>query len=56
VRGRGRGDLLVPVVVDTPTELDPEVEETLRRIAELRGEAVAPADRGFFSRIKSAFS
>lgn len=56
VRGRGRGDLLVPVVVDTPTELEPEVEEALRHIAEVRGEAVAPADRGFFSRIKSAFS
>ena len=56
VRGRGRGDLLVSVVVDTPTDLEPEVEEALRRIAEVRGEDVAPADRGFFSRIRSAFS
>jgi molecular chaperone DnaJ len=56
VRGRGRGDLLVQVVVDTPTDLDPEVEGLLRQIAEARGEAVAPEDRGFFSRIKSAFS
>lgn len=56
VRGRGRGDLLVQVVVDTPVDLEPEVEEALRRVAELRGDDVAPADRGFFSRIKSAFS
>ncbi|HRW39606.1 MAG: molecular chaperone DnaJ [Acidimicrobiales bacterium] len=56
VRGRGRGDLLVAAVVDTPTDLDTEVEEALRRIAELRGEDVAPAERGFLSRIKSAFT
>ena len=54
--GRGRGDLLVAAVVDTPTDLDTEVEEALRRIAELRGEDVAPAERGFLSRIKSAFT
>jgi molecular chaperone DnaJ len=56
VRGRGRGDLLVQVVVDTPVDLDPEVEEALRQVAALRDEEVAPADRGFFSRIKSAFT
>ena len=55
VRGRGRGDVLVQVVVDTPTELEPEVEDLLRQVAEARGEEVAPADRGFLSRIKSAF-
>ncbi|WP_426572238.1 molecular chaperone DnaJ [Aquihabitans sp. McL0605] len=55
VRGRGRGDLLVQVIVDTPLDLEPEVEEALRQIATARGEDVAPADRGFFSRIKSAF-
>ncbi|MGN6695825.1 MAG: molecular chaperone DnaJ [Aquihabitans sp.] len=55
VRGRGRGDLLVEVVVDTPVDLEPEVEDALRQIAAARGEDVAPADKGFFSRIKSAF-
>ena len=54
-RGRARGDLLVQVWVDTPTDLDKESEELLRRVAELRGEEVAPAETGFFSRIKSAF-
>jgi molecular chaperone DnaJ len=55
VRGRGRGDLLVQIVVDTPVELEPEVEEAFRRIAEQRGEPVAPPDKGFLSRVKSAF-
>lgn len=55
VRGRGRGDLMVRVVVDTPIDLDQEAEEALRAIAAIRGEDVAPPDKGFMSRIKSAF-
>jgi molecular chaperone DnaJ len=55
VEGRGRGDLLVQVVVDTPDDLGREEEELLRRLAELRGEDVAPADTGFFAKIRSAF-
>jgi molecular chaperone DnaJ len=55
VQGRGRGDLVVHVVVDVPEKLTDEQEELLRRFAELRGEAVAPADEGFFSRLRSAF-
>jgi molecular chaperone DnaJ len=55
VEGRGRGDLLVQVVVDTPTEVDKDEEELLRRLAELRGDAVAPPETGFFSKVRSAF-
>jgi molecular chaperone DnaJ len=55
VRGRGRGDVVVHVVVDTPTELTKEHEELLRRIAAERGEAVAPPDAGLLSKIRSAF-
>ena len=55
LEGRGRGDLLVQVVVDTPEDLTPEQEELLRRFATARGDEVAPADTGFFARIKSAF-
>jgi len=43
------------VVVDTPKELSPEEEDLLRQLADVRGEAVAPPDTGFFSRIRSAF-
>jgi molecular chaperone DnaJ len=55
LEGRGRGDLLVQVVVDTPEDLSPAEEELLRQLAAARGEEVAPADSGFFARIKSAF-
>jgi len=55
VEGRGRGDLLVRISVDTPTDVSREEEELVRQLAELRGEPVAPPDTGFLSRIKSAF-
>jgi molecular chaperone DnaJ len=55
LQGRGRGDLLIQVVVETPTDLDEEEAELLRRLAELRGDEVAPPDSGFFSKLKSAF-
>ena len=55
VEGRGRGDLIVQVVVDTPKDVSADEEELLRRLAELRGDAVAPPDTGFFSKIRSAF-
>ncbi|MCU1353068.1 MAG: dnaJ [Acidimicrobiales bacterium] len=56
VRGRGRGDVLVHAVVDTPVDLEPEAEELLRQLAAARGEEVGSADRGLMSRIRSAFS
>ncbi|MGI9623268.1 MAG: molecular chaperone DnaJ [Acidimicrobiales bacterium] len=53
---RGRGDLIVRAIVDTPSPRSDEEEELLRRIAELREEEVAPADAGWLKRIRSAFS
>ena len=55
LRGRGRGDLLVRLEVEVPQRLGAEEAELLRKLAELRGEEVAPPDEGFFSRLKSAF-
>jgi molecular chaperone DnaJ len=55
VEGRGRGDLLVTLVVDTPTELSPVEEDLLRRLAEERGDEVAPPGQGLLSRLRSAF-
>jgi molecular chaperone DnaJ len=52
---RARGDLLVTVVVDVPTELSEDEEELVRRLAELRGDAVAPPPTGLMSRLRSAF-
>ncbi len=53
--GGSRGDLLVQVVVDTPTDLSKEQEELLRLLATARGEDVAPPDTGFLARVRSAF-
>jgi molecular chaperone DnaJ len=57
----GRGDLVVTVVVDTPTRLDPRQEELLRELAAIRGEEkpdgnLSPGDRpSVFGRIRDAF-
>lgn len=52
LQGRGRGDLLVHVRVETPTDLTEEQEELLRRFAELRGEQVAEPAEGFLGKLK----
>jgi molecular chaperone DnaJ len=52
---RSRGDLLIDLVVDVPTELSEDEEELIRRLAELRGEEVAPAPSGLISKLRSAF-
>jgi molecular chaperone DnaJ len=49
---RGRGDLVVKVVVDTPTDLTPAQEELLRRFAAERGEEVHPPEEGLLSRLR----
>jgi molecular chaperone DnaJ len=55
VRGRGRGDLRIRYVVRTPTDLSDEEEELYRRLAELRGDAVAAPKGGVVGRIREAF-
>ena len=55
LQGRGLGDLIVTVVVDTPDDLSKEQEELLRRLADMRGESVAPPEAGLMSKLRSAF-
>jgi molecular chaperone DnaJ len=50
LRGRGRGDLIVVVYVETPKKVDKQVEDLLRQLAELEGAKVTPAKRSFFAR------
>ena len=57
----GRGDLVVNVVVETPTRLDPRQEELLRELAAIRGEEaptgqVRAAHKGMFGRLRDAFN
>ncbi|KAA1423656.1 molecular chaperone DnaJ [Mumia zhuanghuii] len=60
LRGVGRGDLLVRVVVETPTKLDERQRELLGQLATERGEERVEAEfaaphRGVFGRIRDAF-
>ena len=57
----GRGDLVVNVVVETPTRLDPRQEELLRELAAIRGEEaptgqVRASHKGMFGRLRDAFN
>jgi molecular chaperone DnaJ len=60
LRGTGRGDLVVRVVVETPSRLDERQEELLRELAALRdeespdGRAHAP-QKSVFNRLRDAF-
>ena len=55
LQARGRGDLIVTVVVDTPDVLTQEQEDLLRQFALLRGEPVAEAEAGLMSKLRGAF-
>ena len=57
----GRGDLVVGIVVETPTRLDPRQEELLTELAAIRGEEqptaqVRPGNKSVFGRIRDAFN
>ncbi|MGI9596122.1 MAG: molecular chaperone DnaJ [Acidimicrobiales bacterium] len=57
LRNRGRGDLVLTLIVDTPTDLSPQQEELLRLLAKERGEEVKdPGEDGILGRFKSKFS
>jgi molecular chaperone DnaJ len=54
-RGGRKGDLLVQVVVETPTQLTPEQEQVFRRLAELEKTQVSGPRKGFFGKLKDLF-
>jgi molecular chaperone DnaJ len=57
LRGRGRGDLYVHIVVETPTDLDEAQRGLLTSLAESRGEHLeAVSGDGLFSKLRSALS
>ncbi len=61
LRGVGRGDLVVTLVVETPTRLDARQTELLRELAELRGEeapegSLRDGGTSVFGRIRNAFN
>jgi len=56
LRGRGRGDLVIRLVVETPTDLDDEQRALLVHLAELRGEHLDPPEPGLLARLRGVFS
>jgi len=52
VQGRGIGDQLVRVVVETPTSLTKKQKELLEEFAKLSGENEHPMTKGFFDTVK----
>ena len=61
LRGSGRGQLGVTLLVQTPTRLDDEQRDLLRQFAELRDETRAEVtvqkhSRGVFGRLRDAFA
>ena len=55
VRGRGRGDLVVHVLVETPKKLTKRQEELFRELAEIEQKHVAPQRKSFLDQLKGWF-
>ncbi len=53
VKGRGRGDLIVTVTIDIPTELSKEQRDLLKEYAEVSDISI---EKGFFEKVKDSFS
>ena len=55
LRGYGQGDEYVKIIVETPTNLNEEQKELLRKFAESRGENLDPLSRSFMKKVKKFF-
>lgn len=55
LQGRGRGDLVTEIVVETPTKLTARQKELLCEFRETETGEECPESQGFFARLKSAF-
>jgi molecular chaperone DnaJ len=55
LQGRGRGDMVIEIAVETPTRLTARQKELLRELQETETGDECPGSKGFFERIKEAF-
>ncbi len=53
--GHGRGDQLVRVTVETPTQLTREQRDLLERFAQLSGEETHPQSKSFLEKVRELF-
>lgn len=56
VHGRGKGDLLVKIFVETPAHLSDKQKELLKQFGELESPANQPKQKGFLDKIKGLFN
>ena len=56
LNGRGRGDEVVEVIVETPRQLTPRQEELLRELAEIEHDRVSPRRKSFFEKLRDYFT
>ncbi len=54
-RYRGRGNLVVQVLIEVPQTLTPEHEAALRHLAEIENTHVSPTRKSFFEKLKEWF-
>jgi molecular chaperone DnaJ len=56
LQGRGRGDLVMEIMVETPTKLTTRQKELLRELQETETGEECPQSKGFFDRLKEAWN
>jgi chaperone protein DnaJ len=56
LQGRGKGDLVIEIMVETPTKLTARQKELLRELQATETGEECPQSRGFFDRIKDAWT
>jgi molecular chaperone DnaJ len=54
LQGRGRGDLITEIVVETPTKLSARQKDLLREFRETETGDECPESAGFFAKLKGA--
>jgi molecular chaperone DnaJ len=55
LQGRGRGDLVVEIAVETPTKLSRRQKEMLEEFKATETGDECPESRGFFDKLKDVF-
>jgi molecular chaperone DnaJ len=56
LQGRGHGDLVIEIAVETPTKLSARQKELLRELQATETGEECPQSKGFFERLKDAWN